>query len=287
MKRQPTVAVFGTGIMGLPMAANLVRAGMTVRGLKRGAAEAESLAAHGIEVMDSASRMVTGADFVVTILPDGPVTHAVLEPVVAELPVGAVWLQMGTVGPEWTNRLAALAEQSGVGFVDAPLLGTKPAAEQGTLIVLGSGEDRLRDRVRPILESVGGRIMWIGAAGAGSKLKLVVNAWMLALVNATAESVALAETSDLDPKLFLDAIAGSEMDVPLAHFAGEGIIGRRFSPNLAAHHAVKDAELMLEVAGKEVDLAGIRATLTHLETAVQAGHGDDDVTALYYGVTPQ
>ena len=279
-----TVAVLGTGIMGLPMARNMLRAGLGVRAWNRSREKAEPLAGEGAQVLDTPAEAVAGADFVVTMLADGPTVHEVVSGALDAVPDGAVWIQSSTVGLEWTGKLADLADKAGLAFVDAPVLGTKQPAEQGKLVVLGSGPDELRDRCAPVFDAVGARTIWVGPAGAASRLKLVSNAWVLALTNATAESVGLAETLGLDPKLFLEAITGGTLDVPYAHMKGGAMISREFPASFPTRHAAKDARLALEAAGDELDLGGVRAALAHLEAASSAGHGDEDMAALYYGL---
>ena len=278
---ETTVAVLGTGIMGLPMAANLAAAGLTVRAWNRTRDKAEPLAARGCTVVDTPSEAVAGAEFVVTMLSDGQAVHDVAG---AVLPFEAVWLQTSTVGVDWTDRLAALAGKAGVTFVDAPVLGTRKPAEDGKLVVLASGPEELRERCAPVFDAVGGRTMWTGPAGAGSRLKLAANAWVLALTNGTAESVRVAQVLGVDPRLFLEAITGGALDVPYAHLKGGAMIDGEFPLAFAARHAAKDARLVLEAAGAEVDLAGTRAALAHLQAAITAGHGDEDMAALYFGL---
>ncbi|WP_431879248.1 NAD(P)-dependent oxidoreductase [Amycolatopsis sacchari] len=275
-----TVAVLGTGIMGAPMAANLAAAGLRVRAWNRSREKAEPLAEHGIEIADTPQEAVAGADFALTMLADGPAVHEVAEAALTDVPV---WIQASTVGVEWTERLAALADKAGVAFVDAPVLGTKQPAEQGKLVVLASGPEELRERCAPVFDAIGSRTVWLGPAGAGSRLKLVANAWVLALTNATAESVALAGELGVDPKLFLDAISGGALDSPYAHAKGGAMISGEYPLSFAARHAAKDARLVLDAAGDGVDLGSVRAALAHLEAAVDAGHADEDMATLYYG----
>jgi 3-hydroxyisobutyrate dehydrogenase len=276
-----TVAVLGTGIMGLPMAVNLHEAGLKVRAWNRTAGKARPLAGQGAEVADSPETAVEGADFVITMLADGPAVDGVADAVLSS---GAVWIQASTVGAEWADRFAVAAEKVGVSYVDAPVLGTKQPAEEGKLVVLASGPEELRERCAPVFDAIGARTLWVGPAGTGSRLKLVANAWVLALTNATAESVALAEALGLDPHLFLEAIRGGSLDVPYAHLKGGAMISRDFPLSFATRHAVKDAKLVLEAVGERPDLAAARAALAHLEAATGAGHGDEDMAAVYFGV---
>lgn len=133
----------------------------------------------------------------------------------------AVWLQMSTVGGPWTDRLAAAAADRGVGFLDAPVLGTKEPAESGDLLVLASGPEHLRERCEPVLDAVGRATMWVGAqVGVGSRLKVVVNSWLLGLVGALAEAVALARATDVPPEQFLEAIEGGPLGAPYARIKG-------------------------------------------------------------------
>lgn len=281
--KQDTVAVLGTGIMGRPMAANLLAAGFGVRAWNRSRVKAEPLAGQGARVCDTPEEAVRGAGVVLTMLADGPSVEQVMKAAGSAARGGTVWLQMSTVGLAWTARLARLAERDGLSFVDAPVLGTRQPAEEGKLVVLASGPDQLRNRCAPVFDAVGSRTMWIGPAGAGSRLKLVANAWVLALTNATAECVSLAESLELDPKLFLEAIGGGSLDVPYAHLKGGAMIERTFPASFPVKHAAKDAKLVLEAADGKVDLAGARAALARLEAAAEAGYAEEDMAALYYG----
>ena len=134
-----TVAVLGTGIMGSGMARNLVGAGMDVTVWNRSPDRARPLADAGARVATDAAEAVAGADVVVTMLYDVESVTQVMEWALPAMAPGAVWVQSSTVGLQGTQKLAELAAQHDVGFVDAPVLGTKAPAEQGTLTVLASG----------------------------------------------------------------------------------------------------------------------------------------------------
>ncbi|SFW89029.1 NAD(P)-dependent oxidoreductase [Amycolatopsis australiensis] len=276
-----SVAFLGTGIMGAPMAANIAKAGLDVRVWNRTRAKAEPLA-DVATVAGSAASAAEGADILVTMLADGP---AVAEAFEAASPAsGTLWLQMSTVGLDWTDRLAATAEKAGVVFVDAPVLGTRQPAEQAQLQVLASGPEEARPKATPVFDAVAMKTLWLGPAGRGSRLKLVLNAWVLALTNATAESLALARALDLDPALFLETIKGGGLDVGYAHLKGAAMLAGEFPASFPAGLAAKDARLVVEAAAGDVDVAGARAVLAHLEAAVEAGHGDEDMAALYRAV---
>ena len=278
-----TVAFLGTGLMGLPMAANLAAAGLDVRAWNRTPEKARPLAGHGAYVAGTPEDAADGADLLVTMLADGPaVQEVVAGGLLGRLGPDPVWLQMSTVGVEQTDRLARLAGDAGVAFVDAPVLGTIAPAREGKLVVLASGPDAALDRGAPVFDAVGARTLRPGAAGAGSRLKLVANAWVLAVTQGTAECVAFAQALGVDPQAFLDTIAGGALDTPYAHMKGAAMMSEEFTPSFPAKLAAKDARLVLEAAGDAADLAGIRAALAHLEKTVALGHGEDDMAAMYY-----
>lgn len=231
------VAVLGAGgRMGLGMATNIARAGLPVRAWNRTREKAEPLRAHGAQLFDTPAEAADGARAIVTMLTDGDAVFDALQGehgALASAGEHCVWLQMSTIGERATERCIELAQQRGVGFVDAPVLGTQQPAAEGKLVVLASGAAELRERVQPIFEAVGGRTMWVGAAGAGSRLKLVTNAWIVSLVEGAASAIALAEGLGLDPNLFLEAIHEGPLDAPYVRMKGKAMIERDFTPTFA------------------------------------------------------
>ena len=183
-----TIAALGTGVMGAPMARNLARAGFDVRAYNRTRARAEPLAADGVTVHDEAAEAVRGADVVLTMLADGDAVGAVMadEGVLDAMADDAVWIQASTVGVRAADELAELAAGRGIAYVDAPVSGTKQPAEEGKLTVLASGPEDVRERLAPLFDAVAARVVWLGEAGAGSRMKMVVNTWLLALVEGLA-----------------------------------------------------------------------------------------------------
>ncbi|MGN6129847.1 MAG: NAD(P)-dependent oxidoreductase [Nocardioidaceae bacterium] len=279
---QPTVALLGTGVMGAGMARNIAAARLPLRVWNRSREKAEPLADVGATVCDSAAEAVEGADVVVTMLFDTDSVAAVMREAAPGLERGSVWLQTATVGVEGCARLAALADELGLVFVDAPVLGTRKPAEDGTLVVLASGPEEARDVVAPVLDAVGSRVMWLGAAGAGSRLKLVANSWVLTVVEGIAESLTLAEALGLDPQQFLDVVKGGAMDAPYVQLKGSAMLAGEFATAFGLDGAAKDAELIVEAAREAgADLAVIEAVRDHYVRALEAGHGDKDLAATY------
>jgi 3-hydroxyisobutyrate dehydrogenase len=273
------VAVLGTGIMGAPIARNLRAAGFDVHAWNRSPEKAEALADAGIVPADAIADAADGADVVITMLSDGDAVEAVAGEALEAMD-DAVLLQMSTIGIEATARLAERAAQAGVPFVDAPVLGTKAPAEQGKLIVLASGPEDVRERVDPIFAAIGAKTLWLGEAGRGSRLKLVINTWLLALTEGLAEAIALAEALDVDPQTFLDAIDGGPMGAPYANMKGKLMIERDFPPSFPLELALKDARLALAAAEQQgLRLGALAAIAEQMARAVEAGHGKDDMAA--------
>lgn len=284
-----TVAVLGTGIMGAGMARNLLAAGMEVRAWNRTREKAEPLADDGAQVVDSPVEATLGADFAVTMLSDADAVAEVIEGdgVLSGLAGGGVWLQMATVGIEGNERLARLAAELGIPYVDAPVLGTRQPAEQGQLVVLASGPEEVRDKCGPVFEAVGSKTMWLGPAGAGSRLKLVVNNWIQGLLGALAETISLARATGVDPEKFLEAIEGGPLDVPYAPIKGRMMIEEDFPTSFSAKLARKDAGLILEAANDEdLHLALTEAVVARFDQAIEAGYGEEDMSAIFAATKP-
>jgi 3-hydroxyisobutyrate dehydrogenase len=283
MAENETIAFLGAGgTMGFPMARNLARAGFIVRAWNRSRDKAEPLADDGAFLADSPAEAVHGASVIVTILADG---DAVLGSIGAALSTGAlegtVWLQMSTIGEAATERCMEVARDRRLDFIDVPVLGTKRPAEEGKLVIIASGPTELRERVAPIFDVVGERTMWVGDAGAGTRLKLATNSWILAVVEGAAETLALAEGLGLDPQLVLEAVRGGSLDLPYLQMKGKAIIERDFEPSFKLALAAKDAALVEDSARRHgLDLPLVRTIRERMEQGA-GEHADEDMSATY------
>lgn len=270
------VAFLGAGTMGEPMAANLVRAGHEVTLWNRTRERAEAV--EGAVVAGSPAEAATRAEILVTMLRDGPAVDGTVRDALSRLR-GGVWAQMSTVGVDWTERLAAAAAEHGVGYVDAPVLGTRAPAEAGALTVLAGGEAAAIDRAAPLFEAVGQRTVRVGGVGSATRLKLVVNVYIVLLMEAIAEPVALARSLGLDPRAFLETIDGVPFGSAYAQTKGGMMVAGEFEPaSFALELALKDARLALAEGG--LQLPGLEAVARQLERAVEAGHGREDMAAV-------
>ena len=281
MTTTPTVALLGIGTMGAGMARSIAGAGMPLRVWNRSQDKAQALS-DVAQVTESVADAVEGADIVLTMLYDADSVVATMEEARGHLSPDAVWLQQSTIGVAGCDRTVELAKDLGVTLVDAPVLGTKKPAEDGSLVVLASGPEEARRTVTPVLDAIGGRTMWIGDAGAGSRLKLAANAWVATVLEGVAESLALTRDLGLDPELFLEAIAGGAMDAPYVQLKGKAMLAGEFPPAFALSGALKDVELILAAASDAgTDLGLMPSIREHFARAVDAGHGDLDMSATY------
>jgi 3-hydroxyisobutyrate dehydrogenase len=283
------VAVLGTGIMGAAMARNLLSASMGVRAWNRSREKAEPLAQDGAQIADNPADAAHGADFLLTMLADADVIEeAVGDEVLDALAEDGVWLQMSTVGEKGNERLAELAKEHGVAYVDAPVLGTRQPAEQGQLVVLASGPEEVRERSEQVFGAVGNKTVWLGEAGEGSRLKLVVNNWIVGLLGVLAETVAFARATGVDPAKFLETIEGGPLGLPYAQLKGTMMVEEDFPTSFSARLARKDAGLVLDAAeAHDLRMQIAEAVAARFDEAIEAGHGEEDVAAVYQAARPE
>jgi len=276
------VAVLGAGTMGAGMTRSLLRAGHTVRVWNRTAARAEALAADGATVAGSPAEAVRGAEVVLVVLFDTAAVLDVLAEAAGDADPAAVWLQASTIGVDGTEQVAALAAERGLRLVDAPVLGTKGPAEQGTLVALLSGDPADIEAAGPVLDAISARSVDAGRRlGAATALKLVCNAWIATQNAAIGQSIALAEGLGLDPGLFLDATRGTAADSGFLQLKAELVRKGDYPPAFTLDGALKDVELIQDAARRAGVADDLLAALRRLyRRASEAGHGGDDMAAV-------
>jgi 3-hydroxyisobutyrate dehydrogenase len=278
---KPTIAVLGTGTIGFPVARNLARAGFDVRAWNRTRDKAEPLSTDGVVVQDSVAHAVAEADILITFLADGPAVEEVMNEAAPAAREGATWIQSTTAGILAAERFAEIAADNGLVFVDAPVLGTKEPAEKGELVVFASGPEEAKERCEPIFDAIGKTTRWVGEAGAGQRFKIIINTWLLAVVEGAAEAISLARALGVDPNDILDALSGGPLDTPYLQLKGKAMIERSFEPSFKASLAQKDASLVLEAAERtELELPLVEAVHEAFERAVELGRGDDDLSSV-------
>jgi 3-hydroxyisobutyrate dehydrogenase len=282
--REPasTVAVLGTGIMGSAMARNLVAAGLRTTVWDRSPEATAPLAAAGAVVTASAHDAMADAGVVITMLPDADAVESVIfAQGLPSFAPGAVWAQMGTIGVAATSRLAGrlIVARPDVMFVDAPVSGSKGPAEAGQLLILASGPVAAEPVVAPAFAAIGRKTVWLGAAGQGSRMKLVVNTYLSFLIEGVAEALELGRRLGIDPAGLDAAIEGGPLDAPLADAKLHKIARGDFAPEFPLQWALKDVDLAI-TAADGTPLPMLQALSRQWHTAVEAGYGRDDVSAV-------
>jgi 3-hydroxyisobutyrate dehydrogenase len=278
----PAVAVLGTGIMGSAMARNLVGAGLRTAVWDRSPSATAALSEAGALAAASPGEAVTDARVVITMLPTADVVNSVIFDggLVTAFAEGAVWAQMGTIGVTATIQIAGRLGKlrPDVMFVDAPVSGSKGPAEAGHLLILASGPPAAQAIVGPAFSAIGRKTVWLGAAGQGSRMKLVVNAYMSILIEGVAEALELADRLGIDPADLADAIEGGPLDAPIADAKLHKMEEGDFAPEFPLEWALKDVDLAIDVAGGAPPPL-LAALSRQWRAAVDAGHGREDVSA--------
>lgn len=281
-----SIAVLGLGAMGHAFAANLLEAGFSLSVWNRSPGKADYLVDHGAREAISPAAAVDNADAVITMLPDLVVTREVLfadDGALASLPKGAVLIQMGTLGVAETDRLIAEVAEArpDLVFIDAPVSGTKAPAEQGTVAILASGD---RERAGPVVESIfetlGNGTHWLGRAGQGARMKIVVNGWLIAMMQGIAETAQLAGSLGFSVDDVWQVLEGGPLASPYLKLKLDMIGRGDFTPQMALKWGLKDAGLALE-AGDADALPALQRVRQQWADAVDAGLGDRDIAAIY------
>lgn len=253
--RPTAVAVIGLGTMGSAVARRLLAAGMSVVGWDRNPQAAINLAALGATAAKEPNDAVAGACVVLTWLPTAEAVNEVMigRGVVDALAARAVWAQMGTIGPEATQSIDAevRARRSDVSFVDAPVSGSRLPAESGQLLVLASGPDAAKPILSSVFSAIGRRTLWLGTAGMGSRVKLVLNTWLAFEVEAAAEAAAVAAHLGVAPEALTEAADANPLASPLAMAKLAKFQAGDLSPDFALEWALKDLDLMEASVGAE------------------------------------
>ena len=243
-----TVAFVGLGIMGGRMVRNVLKAGYAVRAQNRTAAKTETLRPMGATVASTPREAAAGADIVVTMVADPSALVAVLEGpdgIFAGCRPGTLVVDMSTVDPETSRAMAAKAQARGLGYLEAPVTGGVGAAEQGTLTIMAGGTPEDFAAARPLLESMGKKILHVGPMGYGSVLKLATNVVGAGIVALMGESLTLATKAGLDPTMVVEVLAERS---PLIGRAGPRVLSGDFSPSFPLRLAAKDVRLALDTA---------------------------------------
>ena len=285
---KPRVALLGTGIMGAGMAQRLLEQGFLVDVWNRTPVAAAPLVEQGATAHLEAGEAVQRAQVVVTMLATADAVSDVMlrQDALGGIAPDGIWAQMGTIGIEATEQVAAEAasRRPDLAFVDAPVLGTREPARTGQLTILASGPDRARPALEAVFEALGQRVLWLGPAGLGTRIKLVLNTWLAFEVEAAAEASAAADRLGVPHQALLDAVRGGPLASGTALARLAKIEKSDHSPQFPLEWGLKDLDLVAAATGREtVPVAG--AIADRWRSLVGQGLGRLDVSAARLGLT--
>jgi len=278
-----TVAVLGLGAMGTRMAQRLLGAGFEVRVFNRTATRCEPLVSAGATAHRTPADAARGADVVLSMVRDDQASERVwLEPDTGALQgmdTHAVAVECSTLSPAWVARLGAAASQRGVALVDAPVVGSRPQAEAGALVVLAGGAETSISTIEPVLAAVAGAVHHLGPVGRGCAMKLAVNALFGVQVAAVAELLAALRSAGIQPSDAMDVLGALAVCSPAAKGVGGLMVAERYAPQFPVELVDKDLGYALSLVppgGAPV----VDATRGVFARATQAGLGHENLVAV-------
>jgi 3-hydroxyisobutyrate dehydrogenase len=278
---QVRVGLLGVGLMGSAMAHRLLERGIAVTAWDRDSEHLRALEGHGGQAAAGPSEVVSGAGVVITMLPTAAVILDLVEPLLEKWPERTIWLQMSSVGAAESDQLTQIAEAHAVTLVDAPVSGSTHPAEQGELTILASGPDSARAAVEPIFDALASRMLWVGEAGMGSRLKMAANHWMITMVGALAESMHLCQAMGLDQQQFIELLDGGPLGSVYAVQKLQEMRRHEYPAGFPVRLALKDLQLVREVEqSSQAAMPLLDVVLERFMTASQ-DLADQDLAAIY------
>jgi 2-hydroxy-3-oxopropionate reductase len=278
------IGFIGLGIMGKPMARNLLKAGYSLVVHNRSRSAVEELAAEGAKAASSPKEVAGQSDIVITMLPDSPdVEQVVLGPdgVAEGISSGCLFIDMSTIAPGTARNVYEVLKAKGVESLDAPVSGGEVGAKEGTLSIMVGGTEEAFQRAKPIFEVMGKNIVLIGEPGAGQVTKACNQIVVGVTIQAVSEALILARKSGVDPAKVRDALLGGFAQSRILDLHGKRIIDRTFQPGFRVRLHRKDLAIALQT-GREVSLPlMLTSQVAELMNALIArGDGDLDHSGL-------
>ena len=274
----PRIGFIGTGLMGLPMASNLLRAGFAVTATSRTVARCEPLTALGGIVVNTPREVAENADVIITIVSDTPDVQQVIlgkGGVIEAVRQGMTVIDMSTISPAITKQIAADLAARGVNMLDAPVSGGEKGAIEGTLSIMVGGKKAVFEAVRPVFEAMGKRLVYCGENGQGQMTKLCNQIAIASNLVAAAEAVAFAKKAGLDPHTMIEAVGAGAAGSWVINVLGPKMADHDFAPGFMVKLQQKDLRLVMQAASElGVSVPGAMMA-NQLFTSVEAAGGGD------------
>lgn len=279
-----TVGFIGLGLMGKPMARNLLKAGFPLVVWNRTASRAEDLVREGAKLGASPAATAAQADVLITIVSDPLAVEKILwgaDGALAALRRGSVLIDSSTISPELARRAAAACEERGVGYLDAPVTGGTWGAEKGELVFMVGGKSEVLEKVRPVLEAMGKKIFHLGPNGAGQTVKLAMNLILALQVEALAEALALVTHAGVAGERLVEVLQASMARAAVLDVKAPLILKNEFPPSFPLRLMHKDIRLALELARQEgITLPAAAASYATYSAVKEASKDDPDYAAV-------
>ncbi len=279
MTEKPTVGFIGLGIMGQPMAHNVLVDGYPLVVYDLVPAAVAVLTAQGARAAESPRHLAEQVDIVLLCLPDSPdVQNALTGPsgVLAGARSGQILVDMSTISPVVARELAATAAAQGVMLLDAPVSGGEVGARSGTLSIMVGGDEAALEQVRPLLQTMGQRILYMGASGAGQVTKACNQIVIAVTIEAVAEAFVLAAKAGVDPAQVRQALLGGHAYSKVLESQGERFLAHNFTPGFRTRLQYKDLNIALE-AGRAYGAPLPTSALVHQLYGALLAQGAADV----------
>jgi 3-hydroxyisobutyrate dehydrogenase len=279
---QPSVAVLGLGAMGHAFASNLLKEGFITFGWNRTRTKGEDMVSQGLILIADAEKTVERADVVIFMLSDPTATAEVFKRVLPFMKQGTIICQMSTIGTKMTDHLIAETadKRSDIVYIDAPVSGSKTPAEKAQVLVLASGEREKATAVDPVFAALGKKTLWLGTAGTGSRMKLVLNCWLNGQMQSLFETVRLAEEFGFTVDDLWQALNEGPLKAPYVRTKLSMLQCEDYTPQVQLRWALKDAQLALESLDMG-QLPALNIISNVWQEAVEAGYGEQDVASVF------
>jgi 2-hydroxy-3-oxopropionate reductase len=279
-----SIGFIGLGIMGKPMASNLLAAGYQVTVHDRGRGPVEELAARGATVGESPREVAAAGDVVITMLPDSPDVEAVVlgpDGIIEGIREGALYIDMSSIAPATSRTIAAVLAERGVDAIDAPVSGGEPAAQQGNLSIMVGGSEEAVERARPIFDVLGKSATHIGPAGAGQVTKAANQVVVALTIQAVAEALTLSRKAGVDPARVRDALLGGFAQSRILDLHGQRMLDGNYEPGFKLRLHRKDLAIALQLGREEqVPLFATAQAAELMDALLAQGSGELDHAAV-------
>ena len=282
---QARAGFVGLGIMGSRMAANLARAGYHLTVFNRTRATAEAwVAEHGGSVAASPAEVGAASEIVITMVVDGEQVRSVLlggDGVAAGAAPGTLCVDMSTIAPAQTLAIGAELQERGLRLLDAPVTGSSPKAQDGTLTIMAGGGAEDFERARPLLEVMGALVVHVGALGQGEMVKIINNAVAAANATTVAEALIVGHATGVDLDALVQVMGAGSGGSAMLELKSGPMRAHDYATLFKLEHMLKDVRLCLEAAERgNAPFESASRARDVLVAAMARGHGDDDFAAL-------